>query len=56
MNYGVQMGSSGMMYSYIPSFIEIGSGILKLMGGSGDTQTHRQHGDPTSLILFFFKK
>jgi hypothetical protein len=31
---------------YIPSFIKIGSGIQKLVGG-----IHRQHGDVT---IFFF--
>jgi hypothetical protein len=33
------MGSGAVMY--VPSFIKIGSGIQKLMGG-GDTQTHTQ--------------
>jgi hypothetical protein len=31
MEYAVEMGSGVMMY--IPSFIKIGSGIQKLMGG-----------------------
>jgi hypothetical protein len=31
MNYGVEMGSGAMIY--IPSFIKIGSGIQKLIGG-----------------------
>jgi hypothetical protein len=37
---------------YIPSFIKIGSGIQKLMGG-GDTQTHRQDGDDINLLFFY---
>jgi hypothetical protein len=36
---------------YIPSFIKIDSAIHKLI--EGDTQTHRQHGDSISLLLFF---
>jgi hypothetical protein len=32
----IEMGSGAMIY--VPSFIKIGSGIQKLMGG-GDTQT-----------------
>jgi hypothetical protein len=35
MKYTVEMGSGAMMY--IPSFVKIGSGIQKLIGG--DTQT-----------------
>jgi hypothetical protein len=31
--YAVEMGSGAMIYSYIPSFIKIGSGIQKLMKG-----------------------
>jgi hypothetical protein len=46
MKYAVEMGSVAMIY--IPSFIKIGSGIQKLMGG--DSQTHRQHGDHISLL------
>jgi hypothetical protein len=49
MKYAVEMGSGVMIY--IPSFIKIGSGIHKLI--RGDTQTHRQHGDLLSLLLFF---
>jgi hypothetical protein len=40
MKYAVEMASSAMIC--IPSFIDVGSGIQKLMGG--DTQTHR-HAD-----------
>jgi hypothetical protein len=43
--YAAEMGSGTMIY--IPSFIN-----EKI---SGDTQTHRQHGDLISLLLFFFK-
>jgi hypothetical protein len=35
----------------IPSFIKIGSGIQKLIGG-----THRQHGNLISPLLFFQNK
>jgi hypothetical protein len=44
MKYGVEMGSGAMVY--IPSFINIGLGIEKLMGG----RIHRQHGDRISLL------
>jgi hypothetical protein len=39
MKYAVEMGSGAMIYT--PSFIKIGSGIQKLMGRVGftDTQT-----------------
>jgi hypothetical protein len=39
---------------YIPSFINIGSGIQKLV--KGIPQTHRQHGDLIRLFLFFQNK
>jgi hypothetical protein len=39
MNYAVEMGSVAMIY--IPDFMKMGSGILKLMGG-GDTHTATQ--------------
>jgi hypothetical protein len=39
MNYSVEMGSGAM--TYIPSFIKIGSGIQKLIGGIHiHTHTH----------------
>jgi hypothetical protein len=41
------MGSGAVIY--VPSFIKIGSGIHKLIGGD----THRQHGDLISLISVF---
>jgi hypothetical protein len=37
MKYAVEMGSGVMIY--IPSFIKIGSGIQKFIGGYTDTQT-----------------
>jgi hypothetical protein len=37
-------------YTYIPSIIKIGSAIQKLI--EGDTETHRQHGNHISLVLF----
>jgi hypothetical protein len=37
MKYAVDMDSNAMIY--IPSFIKIGSGIQKLIGGYKDTQT-----------------
>jgi hypothetical protein len=51
MKYAVEMGSGAMIY--ISSFIKTGSGIQKLIGG--DTQTHRQHGEPRKLTFIFFK-
>jgi hypothetical protein len=53
MKYPVQMASSGMMY--IPSFINIGSAIQKLIRGIR-IQTHRQQGDLISLLLFLQNK
>jgi hypothetical protein len=47
------MFSCGMIY--IPSFIKIGSGIQKSLGGGHiyrHTETHRQKGDIISLLLF----
>jgi hypothetical protein len=42
MNYVVEMTSGGMMY--VPSFINIGSGIQKLLRGHPytETQAHAQ--------------
>jgi hypothetical protein len=50
MKYAVQMGSGTIIY--IPSFINIDSGIQKLIG----RDTHRQQGDLISLLLFFQNK
>jgi hypothetical protein len=44
----LEVDSSAIIY--IPSFIKIGSGIQKLR----DMQTHRQYGDPISLLLFIY--
>jgi hypothetical protein len=52
--YGVAVEIDSGAMIYIPSFIKIGSGIRKLFGW--DTQTHRQHGDRISLLLFFRNK
>jgi hypothetical protein len=46
MKYAGEMGSGAM--THVPSFIKIGSGIRKLIGG-----THRQHGDRIIILLFF---
>jgi hypothetical protein len=35
--YAVEMGACAMIY--IPSFIKVGSGIQKLIGGDAQTQT-----------------
>jgi hypothetical protein len=50
MKYAIQMGSGAMIYEHIPSFIQIGSDIQKLI--AGDTQTYRQLDDFISLLLF----
>jgi hypothetical protein len=50
MKYAVEMGSDAMMY--IQSFIKIGSGIQKLIGGI-HRHTHRQQHDLISLLYFF---
>jgi hypothetical protein len=42
MKYAVEMGSGALMY--IPSFIKIGSGIQKLIGGI-HIQTHELMGE-----------
>jgi hypothetical protein len=44
------MGSCAVIY--VPSFIKIGSGIQKLIGGHTDTHT-RQQRDLISLLHFF---
>jgi hypothetical protein len=52
MKYAVEMGSGALIY--IPSFIEAGSGIQKLIGTELQThrQTDRQHCDLVSVRLF----
>jgi hypothetical protein len=47
MKYTFEMSSGAMIY--IPSLINIGSDIQKLIG----RQTHRQHHDRISLLFFF---
>jgi hypothetical protein len=37
MKNAIEIGSGAVIY--IPSFIKTGSGIIKLIGGSTDTQT-----------------
>jgi hypothetical protein len=49
MKYDVEMDLGDMIY--IPSFINIDSGIQKLIG-----VIHRQHGDLISLLLFLEKE
>jgi hypothetical protein len=62
MKYAVEMVSVAIIYSYVPNFIKIGSGVQKLMGWGGsqthkhtDAQTHGHNGDRISLLSFFFK-
>jgi hypothetical protein len=52
MKYAVEMGSGAMIY--IPSFINLGPGIHKLI--EEDTQKHRQKGDLISPLLIFQNK
>jgi hypothetical protein len=44
------MGSGAMIY--VPSFIKIGSGVQKLIGGDTQTHTHRKQRDLISLLSF----
>jgi hypothetical protein len=49
------MGAGAMIY--VPSFIKIGSGIQKLIGGiHRHTNTHRQQRDLIRLLYFFSKE
>jgi hypothetical protein len=51
MKYAVQMGSGAVIY--VPIFIEIGSGIQKLIrADSTHTHTHKQQRDLISLLYF----
>jgi hypothetical protein len=54
MKYAAEMVSFAVIYTYIPTFINIESGIQKLT--RGDSQGHRQLGDLISLLLFCKKK
>jgi hypothetical protein len=58
MKYAAKMGSGGMIYLYIPSFIKIGPAVRKFMeGGRGIEEMHRRHDDHISpLSLFFFQQ
>jgi hypothetical protein len=46
MKYAAEMGSVAVIYT--PSFVKIGSGIQKLMGGG--IHLHRQGGDCISVL------
>jgi hypothetical protein len=46
------MDDSGAVI-YVPSFIKIGSGVQKLIGGHTDTYTYEQRRDLISLLYFF---
>jgi hypothetical protein len=46
MKYAVEMGSGAMIY--IPSFINIGSGIQMLIGVNTETKTH---GHTDSMVI-----
>jgi hypothetical protein len=48
MKYAVEMGSGAMIY--VPSFINVGLGIQKLMGGYTDTQTAWISQKPTFIF------
>jgi hypothetical protein len=48
MKYATEMDSGTIIY--MPSFIETGSGIQKLIGWG----IYRQHGDHISLLFFSF--
>jgi hypothetical protein len=41
LKYAVEMGSGAMIYSYIPSFVTIDSGIQKLIKGGFTDREHR---------------
>jgi hypothetical protein len=44
------MGSGAMIN--VPRYIQIGSGVQKLIGGYTDTHTHGQQSDLISLLYF----
>jgi energy-coupling factor transporter transmembrane protein EcfT len=50
MKYAVEMGSGAMIY--IPSFIETGSDILKLIRGRGFTNTEKQTAWKSYKLIF----
>jgi hypothetical protein len=51
MKYALQMGSDAMIY--VPSVINIGSGIQKLIGGF--TDTHADSMAISQAYFYFFK-
>jgi hypothetical protein len=53
-NYAIEMNSGAIIY--VPSFIKIGSGIQKLIGGGIHIQKHRRQSDLINLLLFFQNK
>jgi hypothetical protein len=53
MKYSIQMGPGAMIY--ISSFINIDSGIQKLIRGGG-IHRHKQYGNCINLLLFFLNK
>jgi hypothetical protein len=54
MNYAFEMGLGVMIY--IPSFIQIGSGIQNLIGSDTHADTDRMMNDFISVPLFFQNK
>jgi hypothetical protein len=52
------MGSGAVIYVYVPSFIKIGSGIQKLIGGDTKTptQTHAHEKQRNLIGLLHFSK
>jgi hypothetical protein len=52
MKCAVEIASGSMIY--VPNFVIFCSGVQKL--GGINLQTHRQQGDPISLLLFFQNK
>lgn len=51
MKYVIEIGSAAM--TYIPSFVNAGSGIQKLKGGEEHRYTDRKLGDVINLFLCF---
>jgi hypothetical protein len=51
MKYAVEVGSVTMIY--IPCFIKT---LRNSKVNTGESQTHRENGDPISLLLFFQNK
>jgi hypothetical protein len=51
MKYAVEMGSGAMIYVHTRFYKDW---FRHSEVDKGDTQTHRQHGDLMSLLLFYF--